>query len=188
MCEKFDIWWSQARNRSPLNQKSPICISTIDETGFPQGRFVDLKSVTEDGFIFCSDYNSAKGKHISLNSKVALTAWWDHVGYQVRVVGIANKISQELAQKFWETRSIDAQISTCAFEQSNELRPDIELESIFGEFKRKCHKPLRKPSSWGGYIVAPISVEFLQFKENRLHLRDFYQLVDKSWLNSRLQP
>jgi pyridoxamine 5'-phosphate oxidase len=185
---KFDAWWHKAKNNSPLNQENAICVSTIDEQGFPHGRFVDLKSVTKQGFIFCSDYKSAKGQQISSNAKVAITVWWDHVGYQVRVVGNATRISEEQAQEFWLTRSVDAQITTCAFQQSKALQSNIVLESSFMEYKNSYSFPLSKPQSWGGYVVEPISIEFLTFKESRLHLREFYQLTNAQWCQSNLQP
>lgn len=79
--EKFESWWQEALADSPLQQKSAVCVSTIDEYGFPAARFVDLKSVTEAGFVFCSYFDSAKGKQIARNAKTAMTVWWDHLGY-----------------------------------------------------------------------------------------------------------
>ena len=90
---KFESWWQEALADSPLNQKSAVCVSTVDANGFPAGRFVDLKSVSENGFVFCTYFDSAKGKHIARNPNISMAAWWDHVGYQVRVVGIAEVIA-----------------------------------------------------------------------------------------------
>ena len=78
---KFRNWWQKALYDSPLKQKSAVCVSTVNEDGFPVGRFVDLKSVGEDGFVFCTYLHSAKGKHIAHTPKVSMTVWWDHVGY-----------------------------------------------------------------------------------------------------------
>lgn len=80
---KFESWWQEALADSQLQQKSAVCVSTIDENGFPAGRFVDLKSVSDSGFIFCSYFDSVKGKHIAREPKTAMTVWWDHVGYQI---------------------------------------------------------------------------------------------------------
>ncbi len=100
-----------------MQQKNAVCVSTIDEMGFPSGRFVDLKSVNDSGFVFCTYIDSVKGKEILRNPKVAMTVWWDHVGYQVRVVGVAEPIDETEADSYWTSRSRSAQLTTTAFEQ-----------------------------------------------------------------------
>ncbi len=187
--EKFQVWWNQALLNSPLQQKSAICISTIDENGFPSGRFVDLKSADKDGFVFCTYLDSDKGKHIQQNPKIAMTAWWDHVGYQVRVIGEAEAVSNDDAIIFWTTRKRSAQLTTTAFQQSKPLANQQELatrmQSISAEF---ADKEIPKPENWGGFCIKPLSIEFLTFAESRLHLRELYKRNGEGWTKSLLQP
>lgn len=186
---KFQQWWHAALDGSPLNQKSAVCISTIDNQGFPHGRFVDLKAVNELGFTFCTYLDSAKGIQISHNPKVALTAWWDHVGYQVRVVGVAQPIEDADAIAFWNTRSKGAQLTTTAFAQSQPMIAEEELISRIESFAQPhLNANIPKPKSWGGYCIKPVSVEFLTFRESRLHLRELYQTSEAGWVKSLLQP
>ena len=187
--EKFQQCWQTALLNSPLNQKSAVCVSTIDSGGFPSGRFVDLKTVNELGFTFCTYLDSAKGKHLNQNPKTALTVWWDHVGYQVRVVGVAQSIEESDAVVFWKTRSRDAQLTTTAFEQSQPLATEEELTSR-AEVVAKMHldTDIPKPQNWGGYCVKPVSIEFLTFKESRLHLRELYEKNERGWIKCLLQP
>ncbi|WP_440053152.1 pyridoxine/pyridoxamine 5'-phosphate oxidase [Pseudoalteromonas sp. T1lg65] len=185
---KFNEIWLQAKENTPLMHKSAICISTIDREGFPQARFVDLKSVSSEGFVFCTAYNSAKGQEISLNPKVALTVWWDHIGYQVRVVGTAEKISEELALEYWQSRSLDAKTVSLTFEQSQVWNELTTLEEHFDANLKTSKSSLDKPAQWGGYIIKPISVEFLKFHENRLHERTKYVKNKSSWDTTILQP
>lgn len=186
---RFQLWWKEALSNSPLQQKSAVCISTIDENGFPSGRFVDLKSVDDSGFTFCTYLDSAKGKHIQQNSKVALTVWWDHVGYQVRVIGEATPVSEADAIHFWKTRKRSAQLTTTAFQQSQQMASEDELitrmQAAALEF---TDKEVPKPANWGGYIIRPRSIEFLTFAETRLHLRELYKRDSDTWIKSLLQP
>lgn len=185
----FQQWWTKAIVNSPLSQKSAVCISTIDENGFPTGRFVDLKSVDENGFTFCTYLDSAKGKHIQYNQKIALTVWWDHVGYQVRVVGEASPISDIDAIKFWKSRNRSAQLTTTAFQQSQPLTDEEELARRMQAVSQKfLDKEVPKPANWGGFCIKPLSIEFLTFAETRLHLRELYNRVDGGWVKSLLQP
>lgn len=187
--KKFDLWWQQAKENSPLQQKSVVCISTINADGFPEGRFVDLKSADEEGFTFCTYLDSSKGQDIARNPKVALTIWWDHLGYQVRVVGSAKPIDDATAEKYWQTRNREAQLTTMCFEQSQPLSSESELVSRFKQAS-ECmqEQDIAKPNNWGGYIIKPVSIEFLTFAESRLHLRELYTKDKDSWLKSLLQP
>ncbi|KID56345.1 pyridoxamine-phosphate oxidase [Pseudoalteromonas luteoviolacea] len=187
--DKFKVWWQESQVGSPLNQKNAVCVSTIDKSGFPSGRFVDLKSVSDEGFVFCSYLDSAKGKQILHNAKSAVTIWWDHVGYQVRVIGHAEEISEAQADAFWEARTRSAQLTTTAFDQSALL----ESESLLATRLKKASMqfdgaPIPRPQNWGGYIVKPISIEFLTFRESRLHLRELYTRTDGCWEKQLLQP
>ncbi|QSX39141.1 pyridoxal 5'-phosphate synthase [Shewanella sedimentimangrovi] len=186
---KFQLWWQAAVADSPLQQKSAVCVSTIDESGFPTGRFVDLKAVSDKGFVFCSYLESAKGKHIECNPKSAMTIWWDHVGYQVRVVGTAEIISADEAEHFWQTRSRSAQLTTTAFDQSKPLDSEDRLTTQLQETSDKlAGQPVPRPLNWGGYRINPISIEFLTFRESRLHLRELFERNGTGWEKQLLQP
>ena len=187
--EKFKTWWEDSLSNTPLKQKSAVCVSTINNEGFPEGRFVDLKSVSENGFTFCTYLDSSKGSDIRRNSKVSLTVWWDHVGYQVRVVGIAEQISDLEASKYWQTRNRDAQLTTVSFAQSKPLSSESELSEKFDLMSKEVgSQSIPKPENWGGYIVRAVSIEFLTFKESRLHLRELFQENEGHWNKSLLQP
>ncbi|KZN45438.1 pyridoxine/pyridoxamine 5'-phosphate oxidase [Pseudoalteromonas luteoviolacea] len=186
---KFKVWWQDSQANSPLNQKNAVCVSTLDEGGFPSGRFVDLKAVSDEGFVFCSYMDSEKGKQISHNSKSAMTIWWDHVGYQVRVIGHAKEISKIEADRFWEKRTRSAQLTTSAFEQSAPLESESLLETRLQKASIKLDgQPVPKPDNWGGYVIKPVSIEFLTFRESRLHLRELYERTDGYWSKQLLQP
>lgn len=186
---KFETWWQAALADSPLQQKSAVCVSTIDERGFPAGRFVDLKAVTAAGFVFCSYFDSAKGRHIARDAKTAMTVWWDHVGYQIRVVGSAHVISDAEADCFWQSRNRSAQLTTTAFEQSERLTSEHELTSRLEQSSAQfADQPVPRPNNWGGYCIQPISIEFLTFRESRLHLREFFESTGNGWVKQLLQP
>ena len=186
---KFNIIWQEALKESPLKQKSAVCISTVDTNGFPQSRFVDLKSANENGFIFCTYLDSNKGKEILNNPKVSMTIWWDHLGIQIRIVGEAKKISQALAMKYWQTRSRDTQLTTTSFNQSQPISCKSQLHTKFELITQQMkNQAVPKPNNWGGFTIKPLSIEFLTFKESRLHIRELYQINNALWQKSYLQP
>lgn len=188
LVNKLNQIWGLAKVDSPLNQKSAVCVSTIDCAGFPQSRFVDLKEIDQSGFTFCTSYNSEKGNHLSNNPKVSLLAWWDHTGYQIRVVGNAVRISEELAERFWLTRSKEAQIATTCFKQSEIWNSEVSIDNHFSSALSASDEFISRPDSWGGYSVAPHTVEILKFKANRVHTREQYSWEGSLWKMRLLQP
>lgn len=188
LVSKLNQIWAEAKINSPLNQKSALCVSTIDSAGFPQSRFVDLKEIGPSGFIFCTSYNSEKGNHLSRNPKISLLAWWDHIGYQIRIVGKASPIPDELSDKFWLTRSKEAQVATTCFNQSEVWDSELSIENYFSSALAGSETSISRPSSWGGYSVAPHSIEILKFKANRVHTREHYLWEETSWKMRLLQP
>lgn len=186
---KFHNWQDKALKNSPLNQKIAACLSTINENGFPSGRFVDLKKVDDGGFTFCTSLNSVKAREIEANPKVGMTVWWDHVGYQVRIIGNAATIAEEEATSHWQNRSREAQLTSLSSNQSKKLNQPEDLRERFDELYAKFRgEPIPKPSSWGGFRIQPTSIEFLTFKDNRLHLRELYEMQNGEWQKTLLQP
>ena len=89
-----------------------MSVSTKNAQGFPTSRIVDLKEINQEGFIFCTNMDSAKGIDIERDHKVGLTFWWDEVGRQIRVLGVANRIKDEKADYYWASRTQEAKITS----------------------------------------------------------------------------
>ncbi len=185
---KFELWWSEVKEIG-LKHPGAVCVSTIDRHGFPSGRFVDLKDIIDDCFIFCTNLDSQKGHDIENNDKVALTFWWEAIGYQVRIIGHALQISSALADRYWQTRPRDAQITTLSCQQSKPLLSEHILQEQFEKVKKNAgSNDIPRPDNWGGYTVKPVMIEFLTFKASRLHLRERYTINGGSWGKELLQP
>ena len=118
-----------------------------------------------------------------------MTVWWDHVGYQIRILGTANQISSELAVEYWSARSRDAKLTTLCSEQSVAQSSQTEVADRLAGLKLYfANKEIPKPKMWGGYKVVPQSVEFLEFQNNRLHVRELYKKRSGEWERFYLQP
>ena len=187
--DAFNELWKQSLQHSPLKQKNAICVSTIDKDGFPNSRFVDLKEADEQGLVFCTSLESTKAQDIARDPRAGMTIWWDHIGIQVRFQGFCTLISDEETDAHWRTRSKDAQLTTISFQQSKPLDDLALLSRRFLAAKMEyAGKEITRPGSWGGFRLAPTSVEILEFKEDRLHARTLYVRRDGIWNVSYLQP
>ncbi|MGC3981653.1 MAG: pyridoxal 5'-phosphate synthase [Steroidobacteraceae bacterium] len=185
----FKTVWCGAKKEGTLKHRNAVCVSTVDVDGYPSSRFVDLKEVDEAGFVFCTCLDSAKALEISLNPKAGITIWWEHVAMQIRIQGECSVISHQEADKHWLSRSREAQITTATFNQSKSI---ASLDSLVEQYSQAeieyGGKAISRPHNWGGFRLKPKQIEFLEFKESRLHLRTVYRLADSLWQKSFLQP
>jgi pyridoxamine 5'-phosphate oxidase len=185
----FDELYQRNKKVSTLKQSGAICISTIDSDGYPDGRFVDLKEVRDEGLIFCTDSVSGKGLSLANNAKVSLTAWWEHIDVQIRVKGISEKLSEEQSVVYWKTRSRSAQLTTWASQQSQPIDDPASLSQRLDHFAQEfegCDVP--KYPTWSGYLIRPKYFEFLTFKESRMHIRRVFKSTDDGWMEYYIQP
>ena len=187
--EQFNKWFKEELSLTKVRIPTACCLSSIGLDGYPNARFVSLKDVVEDGFIITGTLTSRKGIEIKNCNKAALTFWWTKTERQVRVQGNATDISGQLADKYFAERSRDSQIVSLVSEQGQEIDSFENLikkyETVEEDFS---NKPLQRPENWGGYLIEPIRVEFLEFKPTRFHDRKLYELVNGQWIVKQIQP
>lgn len=174
-----------------IPEPNAMSLATVDENGQPWVRTVLLKTYDERGFVFFSNYESRKARHIARHPQVALAFPWFALGWEVKVTGTAARVSFTESAKYFATRPRGSQIGAWASPQSQVITSRSLLDARVAEMKRKLHDhevPL--PAFWGGYRVRPSTIEFWQARTNRLHDRFIYsrEEADGSWLIERLAP
>lgn len=184
----FNEWLNEAII-SGLSEPTAMVLSTIGADGFPQSRVVLLKSLTESGFSFFTNYLSQKGLAIEYSPKVSLLFFWPELERQVRITGLAEKLDKSISEQYFASRPVESRLGAWASEQSAEIPSRNFLEEKFS-FYRKLYpgEEIPMPEHWGGYLVKPVKIEFWQGRENRLHDRIEFQLKDETWNKRRLAP
>ena len=187
---QFEKWFALAIE-SGIPEPNAMSLATVDENHQPWLRTVLLKTYDERGFVFFTNYESRKARHIEHNSRVALSFPWFALGWEVKVTGEAARISFTESAKYFATRPRGSQIGAWASPQSQVITSRSLLEAKVEEMKRKLldHEvPL--PAFWGGYRVRPTTIEFWQARSHRLHDRFLYTRDDPegSWRIDRLAP
>ena len=164
-------------------------IATIDKTGQPSSRMVLLKSLSDKGLVFFTDYDGKKGKQILDNNKVALNFWWAKTNKQIRIEGSCVKVSEDESDEYFQQRPRGSQISATTSHQSAVINSYEELvhkaKALETEY---LEKQLPRPNRWGGFLVKPELIEFWTDQKNRLHKRKVYILKENSWKNFLLSP
>ena len=186
---QFDHWMREAIETQVI-EPNAMTLATADAAGRPAVRTVLLKGFDERGFVFYSNYESAKARDLAANPKVALLFPWLALERQVSAMGVAQKITAVESLKYFLSRPRESQIGAWASRQSEVIATRALLESRFAEMKaRFANGEIPLPDQWGGYRVTPQSFEFWQGRPNRLHDRFKYTLQsDGSWTIARLMP
>jgi pyridoxamine 5'-phosphate oxidase len=187
--QQFRHWLRDAAENPIVVEANAMVLSTAIE-GQPTSRTVLLKDVTDAGFTFFTNYNSAKSSAIEGNEKVSLLFPWYPLERQVKILGSAARISETESDTYFASRPWSSKIGAWASEQSAPLSSRAELENNWNKFAAKYPEgsEVPRPSHWGGFLVTPISIEFWQGRYSRLHDRIRYTKVGAEWKIQRIYP
>jgi pyridoxamine 5'-phosphate oxidase len=186
---QFDSWFKLAQH-SDIKDPSAMSLATADKSGEVSIRTVLLKIYDQQGFVFFTNYESAKARQISENPKVALLFPWLNLDRQVKIRGRASRISTQESLKYFITRPRGSQLGAWVSQQSSVISSRALLAAKLQEIKQRfADGDISLPEFWGGYRVVPESIEFWQGQPDRLHDRFRYQRQsDNSWKIERLAP
>lgn len=186
----FKDWMAEARSEE-LNDSNAMALSTVDAEGMPDVRMVLLKGVDENGFVFYTNANSAKGTQLMASGRAALCFHWKSLRRQVRVRGAIERVSDAEADAYFKSRARGSQIGAWASDQSSAVESREFLErSVAAVENRYTDKDVPRPPHWYGWRVIPQSIEFWRDRPFRLHdrLRFFRRPQEKTWDKERLCP
>jgi pyridoxamine 5'-phosphate oxidase len=188
---QFTLWLDDAE-AADIPLPNAIALATADASGAPAVRHVLLRGVDARGFVFHTNRTSRKGRHIAENPRAAFTVVWKELDRQVSVTGDARPVDDDESDAYFATRPREAQVGAWASPQSSVLADRAELErSLLDAAARFGDGPVARPPHWGGYLLAPGTIEFWQGRAFRLHDRFRYTRDDAEptgWRVERLAP
>lgn len=185
--EIFTKWFDEELKLSKARIPTAVCLSTVGIDNYPNARFVSYKELIDNSFIITGPLNSRKGIEIENNDKVALTFWWTETERQIRIQGVATKISEQLADKYFNERNLNSQAVSSICEQGKEIDNLEQLEKKILEKVSERSKIIR-PNNWSGFSIKPIRIEFMEFKKTRFHDRKLYEIENGEWTLKQIQP
>jgi pyridoxamine 5'-phosphate oxidase len=185
---RFRRWFAAAvRARLPLPEA--MALATADARGRPSVRFVLLKQVDRDGFVFFTDGDSRKGRELARNPYAAFAFYWDRIGKQVRVEGRVVGVSDEESDAYWATRPRGSRLAGTLSRQSAALASRSALLRRWQTLARRHrHGAIPRPAAWTGYRLVPATIEFWTRGKDRLHHREEFRRGRAGWRRRLLQP
>jgi pyridoxamine 5'-phosphate oxidase len=187
--KQFQIWLDDAiAAKVPMPEAMNLATATPE--GRPSARMVLLKQVDSEGFVFFTNYHSAKAAQLESNPYAALVFYWNALERQVRVEGKVERTSMEESELYFQTRPRESQIGAWASPQSSVIAGREVLEQRAQELEEYYRdRDVECPGHWGGYRLRPDKIEFWKGRLGRLHDRILYELMsDGTWTIKRLAP
>jgi pyridoxamine 5'-phosphate oxidase len=187
---QWHAWYEQAAS-AEIAEPNAMTISTIDQFSAPDSRVVLARAVDTRGFVFYTNYDSAKSQQILVNPVASAVFAWLDLHRQVRVRGTVSRISANESDDYFSSRPRESQIGAWASPQSQPIADRTIIESRMAEFRAKFeNQDVPRPPSWGGWCLTPNTIEFWQGRPSRLHDRFVYTLdvTTNKWQIQRLAP
>lgn len=187
---QFEKWFADAHNAG-IREPNAMTLATVGPGGMPSARTVLLKEVSEQGFVFYTNYESRKGRELANNPNAALVFFWAELERQVRVEGTASTVSRVQSAAYFNSRPKGSRLGAWASRQSSVVKSRTILETRLRELEERYRdtEDVPTPDFWGGYCIRPVRIEFWQGRPNRLHDRLCYRLeTDSNWRLERLAP
>ena len=183
----FDNWFEDLEKFGNERENNAMSLSTVNDKNVPTTRVVLLKQFSKNGFVFYTNYDSRKGKHIDNNPNVCISFYWPSMERQVIINGKVSKISSIESDKYFNSRPKSSQLGAIISNQSEIIPSRKYLEEKLIKFNISNNN-LNRPSNWGGYILKPELFEFWQGRDSRLHDRIIFSKSKTNWDQKRLSP
>lgn len=186
---QFRQWLDEAI-AAEIREPNGMTLATATAEGRPSARTVLLKSFDERGFVFYTNYESRKAQEIASNPHAALVFWWGELERQVRIEGEIARVSAEQSDAYYRSRPFGSRLGAWVSPQSEVIDGRGVLEARLASLQQRYDgaTDIARPENWGGYRVAPSTIEFWQGRQNRLHDRLRYSRTAVGWQIERLAP
>jgi pyridoxamine 5'-phosphate oxidase len=185
----FKNWFKKAEE-TEVNDPNALALGTADQKNQPSVRMVLLKGLSNEGFVFYTNFNSKKGSDLKNNQQASMCFHWKSLRRQVRVIGKVQQVTDKEADEYYNSRPYKNRISAWASNQSKKLDSRDTFLKKIAEFEKKHpdQNNVPRPPHWSGWRILPKEIEFWLDGEGRIHERLNYINNDSKWMKEIHYP
>ncbi len=166
-----------------------ISVSSYNlKTNEVEARYVNLKYIADNEWIFFSNYNSPKAQQFESHSQISVLIFWPSINTQIRIKAFISKTSIEFSDKHFKGRSKEKNALAISSSQSQPVDSFDEVKKNFHQTLNAMTSDTARPDFWGGFSFIPYYFEFWQGHKNRLNKRHVFEQQDDEWIERLLQP
>lgn len=185
---EFSKFYQDALNKNQLNVEAIVISSFNPIKKEVESRYVNLKYITNEEWIFFSNYNSKKATDFKMHEQVSILLYWNSINVQIRMKANIQKTKDEFSNQHFNSRSKEKNALAISSDQSSIIDSYELVKTNFQNTLNSSDQLYKRPSYWGGYSFSPYYFEFWQGHESRLNKRDVYEMQSNEWLRYKLQP
>jgi len=184
------VSWQAAASATELNDPTAMAVASVDADGLPDLRMVLCKEHDERGFVFYTNFESAKGREILGQRKAAALFHWKSQRKQVRIRGLVEVVTEAEADAYFASRVRGSQLGAWASQQSRPLASRAVLEAAVADLEAAHPGAVPRPPHWSGFRIMPLQIEFWSDGAHRLHDRILFArtTLESPWTKTRLYP
>jgi len=153
-----------------------------------EARYVNLKYITNNEWIFFSNYNSPKAHQFESHEQISVLIYWSSINTQIRIKALINKTSAEFSNEHFQKRTLEKNALAISSNQSQVIDSFDEVEKNFRRTLDTISPETVRPDFWGGFSFIPYYFEFWRGHKNRLNKRHVYESHNDEWVERLLQP
>jgi pyridoxamine 5'-phosphate oxidase len=185
----FKNWFKKAEE-TEINDPNAVALGTTDQKNQPSVRMVLLKGLSNEGFVFYTNFNSKKGSDIKSTQQASMCFHWKSLRRQIRVTGKVQQVTEKEANEYYNSRPYKNRISAWASNQSEKLESRDTFLKKIEEFEKKYpdQNNVPRPPHWSGWRILPNEIEFWLDGEGRIHERLNYTNNNGKWIKEILYP
>ena len=173
-------------NQKPINA---ISISSYDrEENFVDARFVNLKYVINESWIFFSNYDGPKMKQFASHNQICALIYWEKINLQIRMRATIKKCSKKFSDNHFLSRSKEKNALAISSQQSKKIKDYENVKKKYEKVFLDDNNLFERPSNWGGYSFEPYYFEFWEGHKSRLNKRNVYEKAEDDWSHFILEP
>ena len=179
--------YNEALNSSQKSIEAVSISSYNTNTNEISSRYVNLKFIINDEFIFFTNYNSPKASDFNSHSQIAALFYWSSINVQIRIKGKIKKISNIFNQEYFSKRDLKKNALAISSYQSESINSYRDVKDNYKKSLKNDSLSIC-PEYWGGFSFVPYYFEFWEGHESRINRREVFNKINDNWEHSFLQP